>query len=422
MFFHPFARNIRPALTIVMVLASMTSSSRVIAQQPELAGPVSPASPVSPAQSELLPTPTGSVTSESSCVCQLPNQTCQHCQSSCNACLMGVDCQLHCGAEARWADMRRMNFSGYGPGGYAGPSRYAHLKTYRLRPGDNLQVIYLITRRQQSGEYRLTPGDEIMIESLTDPDLNRGSFERGLEIQPDGTISVRLLGQVRATGLTVSQLREMLEEHYKKHYDEPSIDVTPVRTNRLADDIRNTVGGQSGLNAQFIDVVVAPDGKIRLPGIGGLCVQGMSLPELKKEVNLRYQELVVGLETEPILRQQAAHNIYVLGQVGQPGRYQLDSPTTVLGSIALAGGHVPDANMRQVVIFRRAEDWRLISTMLDLQGAVFGKRPTPADEIWLRDGDVVIVPERPIVRWDNWIDQVFTRGVYGIVPVMFGGD
>lgn len=119
--------------------------------------------------------------------------------------MMGVDCKLHCGAEARWADMRPMNFSGYGPGGYAGPSRYAHLKTYRLRPGDNIQVIYLITRRQQSGEYRLTPGDEIMIESLTDPDLNRGSFERGLEIQPDGTISVRLLGQVRATGLTVSQ-------------------------------------------------------------------------------------------------------------------------------------------------------------------------------------------------------------------------
>ena len=75
--------------------------------------------------------------------------------------------------------------------------------------------------------------------------------------------------------------------------------------------------------------------------------------------------------------------------------------------------------MRQVVILRRAEDWRLISTMLDLQGAVYGKRPTPSDEIWLRDSDVVIVPERPIVRLDNWISQIFTNGIYGVAPVNF---
>ena len=54
--------------------------------------------------------------------------------------------------------------------------------------------------------------------------------------------------------------------------------------------------------------------------------------------------------------------------------------------------------------------------MLDLQGAVIGKRPAPTDEIWMRDGDVVIVPERPIVRLDNWIEQVFTRGIYAALP------
>ena len=356
-----------------------------------------------------------STVGEANCGCQnVPGG--YPCQGPCKNCMMAVDCRCQCGSEARWRDMQPMEFNAYGPGGYAGPSRYAHLGEYRLRPGDQMQVFYLITRRQDQGEYRLAPGDEVLIESVADQDLQRGTLERGLGIQPDGTITVRLLGQVHAAGLTIRQLREVLEQKYKKLYDEPTIDVTPVVTNKLAEDIRNAVGGQSGLQQQALTITVMPDGKVRLPGIGGLCVQGFSLPELKKEINLRYKELVVGLEAEPILVQQADHFVYVLGQVGNPSRIQLNGPTTVLGGIAQAGGNLPDGNMRQVVIFRRAEDWRLISTMLDLQGAVYGRRPNPADEIWLRDGDVVIVPNRPIVRIDNWIDQVFTRGIYGVVP------
>jgi polysaccharide export outer membrane protein len=310
-----------------------------------------------------------------------------------------------------------MEFTAYGPGGYAGPSRFAHLGTYRLRPGDLLQFVYLITRRQDHGDYRLTPGDEVLIESVADQDLTRGTFERGLAVQPDGTITVRMLGQVQASGLTIAQLRNVLQTKYKSLYDDPSIDVTPVKTDTLAEDIRDAVGGQSGLQQQAIEVTVMPDGTIRLPGIGGLCVQGFSLPELKREINLRYREFVVGLEVEPILARQADHFVFVMGQVGAPSRIQLFGPTTALGAIAQAGGHLPDGNLRQVVILRRAEDWRLISTMLDLQGAVLGKRPAPSDEIWLRDGDVLIVPDRPIVRLDNWIDQIFTRGIYGVAPL-----
>ncbi len=49
-------------------------------------------------------------------------------------------------------------------------------------------------------------------------------------------------------------------------YDEPAIDVRPVQTNTAADDTRSAVGGVSGLNQQTLNLVVMPDGKIRLPG------------------------------------------------------------------------------------------------------------------------------------------------------------
>lgn len=334
----------------------------------------------------------------------------------CARCMRGVDCLDGGLAEARWDQTRPLRFDVEGPGGYAGPPRIAHLSTYRLRPGDRLELIYLVTRRQTAGAYQLTPGDEVLIESLTDDDLQRGTLDRGLKIQPDGTITLRLLGQVYAAGLTISQLREVLESEYERFYEQPAIDVTPVRTNALAEDIRDAVGGQNGFAQQSLDVTVMPEGVIRLPGIGKVSVQGMSLDELKREINLRYSEVVVGLEIEPLLAQQAPHSVYVLGEVRTPDRVLLDAPTTVLGAIASAGGPLPGGNLRQVVVFRRAEDWRLISTMLDLSGAVYGKRPTPADEIWVRDGDVIIVPEKPIRRFDNWVRLVFTEGIYGVVP------
>ncbi|MEM9588791.1 MAG: polysaccharide biosynthesis/export family protein [Planctomycetota bacterium] len=339
--------------------------------------------------------------------------------AGCPTCMMGVDCRDAGCAESRWQQMRPMPFGAYGPGAYAGPARLAHLSEYRLRPGDQLRLVYLVTRRQNDGPYRLMPGDSVMIESLTDPDLTRGTLENGLRIQPDGTLSVRLLGQVRAAGMTVPQLRDLLEKEYKRFVKKPSIDVTPVLTNALAEDIRAAVSGQSGLSEQVLGVSVMPDGKIRLPPIGEVYVQGMSLEELKREINLRYSEVVVGLEVEPILTAQAPHFVHVLGEVGQPGRVQLDGPTTVLAAIASVQGNLPGGNMRQVVVFRRAEDWRLVSTMLDLTGAIYGKRPTPSDEIWVRDGDVIIVPQKPIRRFDNFVNQVFSEGIYGIVP--FGG-
>ncbi len=73
--------------------------------------------------------------------------------------------------------------------------------------------------------------------------------------------------------------------------------------------------------------------------------------------------------------------------------------------------------MRQVVIFRRGENWELLSTLLDLRGAVLGREAHPADEIWVRDGDVIIVPKTPIKLLNHFVRQVFTEGIYGVIPL-----
>lgn len=118
-----------------------------------------------------------------------------------------------------------------------------------------------------------------------------------------------------------------------------------------------------------------------------ICVLGMTLDELKREVNLRYAEEVWGLEVEPHIEAEAPHFIYVYGEVNKPDRYQLNGPTTVSQALALAGSIKLGGNQRTVVIFRRMEDWRVVATQVDLKGQYLGRVMTPKDDIWLRDND-----------------------------------
>jgi polysaccharide export outer membrane protein len=299
-----------------------------------------------------------------------------------------------------------------GPGEYVERARTAHVAVYRLRVDDQIRCVYRLTRNESSRPYELNVGDEIAIQSFTDEKLNR----TGLVIQPDGTVSLSLLGQVKAAHHTVDQLRQGLDHEYQKFYKNPSITVTPVRVNSKLEDLRNTVDARSGTGGQGIDVRVTPDGTISLPALGPVPVQGMTLEELKQEIDARYAVDIQGIEVTPILTNRAPRFVYVLGEVKAPGRYILDGPTTVMQSISLAGGWNIGAHLKQVVVFRRGDDWRLMATVLDLHDALMGKQPCPAGEIWIGDSDVVLVPKSPLLRADDFINLAFTRGVYSVFP------
>jgi len=348
----------------------------------------------------------------------LPSQPVRRTLLPCGRCYYGFDCR--CGGVAGlkpWNRAYRVDFEQNGPGEYAGPARFAHMNHYAVRVGDTLQLTYSLSRRLMNGTYRIGIGDQLMLESQSDSEnLNRGTLERGIEVQQDGTISVRIIGRVHAVGLTLDQLKELLEKMYKQFYNDPKIDVTPVRTNVTVEDIQSAIAGAGGFVEPSILRTITPDGNISLPKIGLVQVHGLGIEEIKQEINLRYQVITSGIEVDIAVETQAPRFVSVLGEVQNVGRFEMTGPTTVLTALALAGGRQTGANLRQIVVFRRADDWRLVATVLDLRQAILGKDPLPYDEIWLRDGDVVIVPTSPIQQFDNFVNMVFTQGIYGIVP------
>jgi polysaccharide export outer membrane protein len=336
---------------------------------------------------------------------------------------MGVDCGNQCGpCDPKWNQWQPIPWQVFNHGEYIGPARTQHVPEYRLRVDDQLDFIYRLTRNESSEPYELNVGDQIRVESLTDANL-----DRDLVIQPDGSITLRLLGQVHAARRTVEELRTTLEEQYKKYYKTPAVTVTPVQVNTRLEDLRATVDGRFGSGGQTRQARVTPEGTVQLPGIGSVPAQGLTLDEIEREIDARYEELVRGIEVTAVLTQRAPRFVFVLGEVAQPGRFTLEGPTTVMQAISMAGGWRFGGDLKHVVVFRRAEDWRMVATKLDLHDALLGKEPCPADEIFLRDSDLVMLPKSSLLLTTDFIDLIFVRGIYGAVPnqgmsIAFTGD
>jgi polysaccharide export outer membrane protein len=333
--------------------------------------------------------------------------------------ICGVDCGPHCAScNATWKDARCIPWSMFGPGEYVGPARTVHVSAYHLRVNDLLTLTYIASRQRSADRYRIGVGDRLRIESGTDETL-----DREVEVQPDGEITLPIVGDVTAAGKTVKDFREELVQRYRRVEREPIITVTPVIVNVGLQEILRAVTSQSRSAGQALDLRVTPEGTIQAPGIGSVFVQGLTLEELRTELEARYEaEFGPGLLISPALTERATSYVFVGGEVKSPGRYTLEGPTTVMQAIALAGGWNNGGELRQVVVFRRDENWCLKATKINVHKPLYGKDPCPVNDVWLRDNDLVIVPKSVILCATDVVELYFTRGIYAVFPISYVYD
>src|SRR5690606_19300075 len=142
-------------------------------------------------------------------------QFCQHVTPASPCPTPAIDCvQDGCCETRGWKGLGPVpDFQEYSQGEYVGRARLPHVSTYRLRVDDALEFVFRVTRDEIPSAYEINVGDEVIVESATDTNLRRN-----LIVLPDGTITLPLLGQIRAANRTVPQLRDELEDAYHKYY------------------------------------------------------------------------------------------------------------------------------------------------------------------------------------------------------------
>lgn len=334
--------------------------------------------------------------------------TCQHSGKGCT--------DRSCGCQSGlvpWED--------YGVGEYIGPHRTPHINDYRLRVNDQIEFVFQANRAQSVNQYRLSIGDTIRVVSATDERLNAVSQENGISIMSDGTISLDIIGTVFAANRTINELQAELNVKYAKHLEaNPRITVSGINTDTRLRDFLSSVDARAGSGGQARTARVTADGTLRLPLVGAVRVIGLTLDELEREINGRFNVQVPGVHVSVVLAEQAPSFIYVMGEVNEPGRFELNGPTSVMQAVALASGWQNGGNLRQIVVLRRDQNWRLMALRLNLRRGLNGQDSDPLDEIWLRDSDVLLIPKRPIVHVADAVELYFTRTLYALFPSELG--
>lgn len=230
--------------------------------------------------------------------------------------------------------------------------------------------------RGRATDYVLGPGDVVSITSYDQASLT-GKFT----LESDGTFTFPFIGRMTASGLSVRQLEDTLRRRLKDegYFTNPQVTVS-VETYKsqeiyVVGEVRTpgayALSGDMGLVeaiARAGSALATASGEVivvrRRDGVGPGPVLPSDAGALKVErVDLRALQNAT-ITTDIVLRDgdtlfvPRADNVFVLGQVKNPGAYPMPRGLTVLQALSLAGGVTDRGTTRRVRIVRTVNGQR----------------------------------------------------------------
>ncbi len=258
-------------------------------------------------------------------------------------------------------------------------------------------------------------------------------------VREDGMIVLPLIEPVPAAGLTPEEVRDLLIERYLPFQYDPlaNLNQKTPREYRLCvnDELDIRVRNQPDLD----DVVtIRPDGRISVPRVGSVVVEGKTVEEVESELTEAISKVVAQPEVSVSLRQfhsdiyyegstmkrmglknlegisvivrSADRRVFVMGEVKGAGQVGYRGTMTLSQAIASAGGTLRTAKLKEVKIVRQTGPQSPPQTILvDFRSTIRGRG---VQDVELHHLDVVVVGKTPIARFTDTLEQY----LFNIVP------
>ena len=160
-----------------------------------------------------------------------------------------------------------------------------------------------------------------------------------------------------------------------------------------ADDVlRLTVWG----GAEFrYELQVDREGRVTVPNVGQFTVAGKRLDELRQEMKKWLSRSYSGLTADPptvfmdlTLTRVRPSQVFVLGEVPQPGGYTVSSFATVFNALYSVGGPLRSGSLRNIKVIR---DGEVVETVDLYDYFIQGYSP---NSVQLQSNDYIFVPPR----------------------------
>ena len=143
-------------------------------------------------------------------------------------------------------------------------------------------------------------------------------------------------------------------------------------------------------------VRVSEDGKVTLPLLGEVLVDGLTKAEVEKKLGqLLGEKYVQNPQVTVFIREYQSKRVSVLGAVEKPGPYQLLGRQTLMQIVSEAGGLTRDAG-NEIVIIRQLPDGSSTSLRISIDD-LFLKGDAKLN-VPMEAGDIVNIPvDKPVV-------------------------
>jgi polysaccharide export outer membrane protein len=274
-----------------------------------------------------------------------------------------------------------------------------------------LGSVYALSQTPSTHEYQLGPDDQVKVWALGFEEFS----DKPVRIDPGGYLSLPMIGQVKAAGLTVQQLQDALAEKMKKMVLHPEVSVSIVDYGSQPVSVIGAVN-QPGVHQlqgrKSLAEVLSMAGGTRQDAGSVINITReaqwgpIPLPNASKDPNGAFYTAQIkvtdlfGAKTpadnvqilpHDVIAVPVAENISVIGAVQKPGAFPLNTRTSMsaLEALAMAGGPGPQPKLQDAKILRMVPgrvDRQEIP--IDLKKIELGK----AEDIALRPNDILLVP------------------------------
>lgn len=278
----------------------------------------------------------------------------------------------------------------------------------------------VFTEKYGVPEYIVGPGDVISINYWM-PSRDEGFKQSTYTtmVRPDGKISFTFADDIKVSGHTAGEIKNILTGLAQRYMREPRIEVMVKEYKSkgalLFGQINILQQGTSGPGrypllgkTRVLDLIVAAGGVISGQATGNADLRQVELVRQGKQYSLNlYNAMFRGDVSDNVILDNGdtitvpemptfAERVYVFGQVNSQGILKLKDSQDLLTAIALCGGTTMVAVKADIKIIREYKERQgkplILSANLDqilMQGDL-------AQNIRLRDGDVIYVPRSVI--------------------------
>ncbi|MBS1190196.1 MAG: hypothetical protein H6R10_1988 [Rhodocyclaceae bacterium] len=152
-----------------------------------------------------------------------------------------------------------------------------------------------------------------------------------------------------------------------------------------------------GKENRLYQLPVERNGSVTLPDIGPITVAGMSFEAMGKVLLDRIAKQKIGVDATVTMGPLRSIQVFLMGDVNNPGAYTVDALTTVVNSLLVGGGIKLTGSMRKIEIRRQGK----VVARLDLYDAMLSGGNK--GDIRLQSGDTIFVPavgERAAISGD----------------------